>query len=657
MTSLRRHRYGAALLDTALVAIIVAWIAGRIANGGASIVSFDGREEDGVFQFYNALRRIAAGQTPGVDFQLFHGLGLPYLHYPMFVRIGQSLVGAEWVRVSVAAIVYPLSIFVLFTAYARRWSAALALTVVALAASRYVEPLYTPGNSMLSVRAFAPVLVAAAVLTRASGRGALACAAGLALSFLLGIEQAVAASLALAVATMVSTRKDDRGRSMIRLGATGALAAAITLGVMVALAGWAGTVGTLRYQLRDVPGDQAWYFGVPPHHFLGRWRDFGELWVPIVAIVVSLAILAGRWRRHGSECHRLSRRATGMSVLLLYGVFSCGSFLGIINPTYHSVIERSVLLALILEGYSWLRRQRSIRRRVGEWSARVRPWPAVAMLAIVGVSAASIASRTAQIARMMNAPVLSPRLERDLQTTDSTLRTIARGGATTAPVWSTYAGLFDARRESFQPSPDYIIHALGTEARLKYVRDFEAFRAVMVLTELPATFEFEEWLQTTSWPFYESVLRQYEVAGLTSHRILWRRLPDSGTRSPSGSVEVSVDASAAPSIRLPDPAPGTGVVQTVELNYVASNALRNAPVIGNMPRFFIDVANARNHIPITLPPRGTAVTFPVYRDSRRSVELSPRVTSLFPGASLRITRVRVREWRLVGADTSLIPPP
>lgn len=44
---------------------------------------------DGAFQHINPLRRIAAGEIPGRDFQVFHGLVISYLHYPIYFYLGK----------------------------------------------------------------------------------------------------------------------------------------------------------------------------------------------------------------------------------------------------------------------------------------------------------------------------------------------------------------------------------------------------------------------------------------------------------------------------------------------------------------------------------------------------------------------------------------
>ena len=61
---------------------------------------------DGPFQLFNPLRRIAAGQTGGTDFQYFHGLALPYLHYPLYALLGRDFFASEVARYSVSQVAY-----------------------------------------------------------------------------------------------------------------------------------------------------------------------------------------------------------------------------------------------------------------------------------------------------------------------------------------------------------------------------------------------------------------------------------------------------------------------------------------------------------------------------------------------------------------------
>src|SRR5262245_35980773 len=86
----------------ALLALIMA----SVATEGA--LHFFGPPIDGPFQLYNALRRIAAGQHGGADFQFFHGIGLPYLHYLPFRLLGGGFTGSELARQLVTALGYPI---------------------------------------------------------------------------------------------------------------------------------------------------------------------------------------------------------------------------------------------------------------------------------------------------------------------------------------------------------------------------------------------------------------------------------------------------------------------------------------------------------------------------------------------------------------------
>src|SRR5947209_8516357 len=79
-------------------AVVIAWILYYAVAGASAALWFDGAPGDGPFQIFNPLRRIAAGQTGGVDFIFYHGIGVPYLHYPLFALFGKTLAASELSR-------------------------------------------------------------------------------------------------------------------------------------------------------------------------------------------------------------------------------------------------------------------------------------------------------------------------------------------------------------------------------------------------------------------------------------------------------------------------------------------------------------------------------------------------------------------------------
>src|ERR1041384_2854220 len=133
---------------------------------------FDGSAIDGPFQLYNALRHIAAGHRPGVDFQFFHGVGVPYAHYWLFLLFGGQFAGAELAREVLTAAAIPVSLLIVFRAFVRTWTVAACLSAGALAlmfALRMPALLFAV-NSMVGLRSTLPTLFVAAVYAAPSRR-------------------------------------------------------------------------------------------------------------------------------------------------------------------------------------------------------------------------------------------------------------------------------------------------------------------------------------------------------------------------------------------------------------------------------------------------------------------------------------------------------
>ena len=61
---------------------------------------------DGTFQLYNPLRRITDGQLAGLDFPVFHGVGVPWLHLAVFELLGSNVFAAETAKWLVSATLF-----------------------------------------------------------------------------------------------------------------------------------------------------------------------------------------------------------------------------------------------------------------------------------------------------------------------------------------------------------------------------------------------------------------------------------------------------------------------------------------------------------------------------------------------------------------------
>ena len=114
-----RVRRGLALAIPILLTLIVFSI--PFAAAVETALHFSGVAIDGPFQLYNALRRIDGGFRPGVGFQFFHGIGIPFLHYPFYRLFGGTFAASELARQLIACFAYPLVFLALFRAFTGDW--------------------------------------------------------------------------------------------------------------------------------------------------------------------------------------------------------------------------------------------------------------------------------------------------------------------------------------------------------------------------------------------------------------------------------------------------------------------------------------------------------------------------------------------------------
>ncbi|HEU4787925.1 MAG TPA: hypothetical protein VFS57_10960, partial [Gemmatimonadaceae bacterium] len=186
----------------------------NVVGGLETALHFNGSAIDGPFQLYNSLRRIAAGQTGGADFQFFHGLGIPYLHYLPFLLFGGTFQASEVTRQLMSGLLYPFAVVVFLRAFMRDWTRVFAWATVVIAGSIALRmlALLVAINSLLGVRSTLSTLLPILLFLPAR-RGWRVPLAALALggSLVLGTEQGLAVALAIALATaIVAIRREDR---------------------------------------------------------------------------------------------------------------------------------------------------------------------------------------------------------------------------------------------------------------------------------------------------------------------------------------------------------------------------------------------------------------------------------------------------------------
>lgn len=635
--------------------------------GLETALHFAGPAIDGPFQLYNALRRIAAGQHGGTDFQFFHGLGLPYLHYLPFKLLGGTFAASEVTRQLVSVVLYPLTLVVVLRVFIKDWTrvAAWAAILMAVSVALRMTSVLIAVNSLLGVRSTMPVVMPLLLcFPVARVWRVLAAGAGVGLSLLLGSEQGLALIVAIVVATAVVAIRGRNaataiidGAAMIGIG-TVTLAAALMM-----IGGIDGMRASLAYNFRLVPMDQYWYFGSPPNRFLSRWSVVPEMLMSVpriplallAGVVAVVACIRGLWR---AEDVAEERERFSLTVLTVYGLVSCASLLG----SYVQVYVEPLLRVLLLVGAVRLDRAFAARDvRLGRTptlgvSRLVVPFAGVAITFMLTAMTSPLAIFGVTLPHFIADHVIKgqggafadmwPQTAAESQRVLDAHRTPDGKPPT---LWSTYAGLLEARNGLFHPSFDYIIHALGPENRARYVDDFRRLKPTLVQTVSPTYTPYEAWIEATSWDFYSELLQHYRLMGATPWSLFWERLEEPGPSVQE--VWSSPVAPGATSIELPAPPGNQGVaLLEVELFTAFGNPLRFLPVVGALPRYLVSIENAANVEPVSLDPYVASSRFPVFAYRGQPVRLSWDAYSLLPGARVEVSRVRVSFVPVMGEN-------
>lgn len=632
----------------------------NIVAGLETALHFSGSAIDGPFQLYNSLRRIAVGQTGGVDFQFFHGLAIPYLHYPVFLLFGATFQASEVARQLVSGLLYPITVLIFLRVFLGDWARTLAWATAVIAASIAFRMLtvLVAINSLLGVRSTLATLLPVA-LCAPVGRWTRVLLAALMLggALVLGTEQGLAAALGIILATAIAAgAARDRARCIVDSAAIVGGGLLTLVLVLLMIGGWRGIVGALRYNFTLVPMDQYWYFGAPPNVFIPSWHVLPGMLARIPRIPITIALgfvgvgVTSRmlWREANEPT---ARRRFALAALSFYGLISCASLLGTYVHSYVQPLMRVLLLvgAVLLDEWFVARAAKESRRLGGV----LRPVALTALavsLSMVAMVPSVLGDIAAKLPHFVRAHLIG---RQGIVYSGIWPETITSGQAVLnahrAPngdppvVWSTYAGLLEARNGLFNPYVDYVIHALGPRQRAEYVDTFKRARPTLVQTMSPSYGRYESWIEETSWDFYAELLRGYDVAGASPWSLFWERRsqPEAAPQLvweaglPQGAAEVTVPGPPAGAT-----SPELVLVQ-VEMDYHARNLLHMLPIVGNMPRYLVAPSGATQTLPITLDPFVTRSRFPLVLRRGQAVKLAWHVYSLLPGASLLVSNVRL----------------
>jgi hypothetical protein len=648
---------------------LFAWILVSLVNGLKAALWFDGFPDNGPFQLYDPLRRMAAGQHVGQDFQFFHGIGIPFLHYPIFKLCGgHSVVAGELSRQFTSLLLFSFTLWafvrVTFRESAARWIAA-AAAVLALEA--LFRGSAEPGHSLVSGRSAFPILAFTVLQLRVSQTvkalltgGCIACA------FLFGTEHGISLSLSLLAVTAFSAVQSLRSRPhawetllanvrfLVVTLVTAGLSAAALLCLICGIHG-AGTA--LHFNLVDLPANQFWLFGSPPMPYLHAWRQFFFdhhvilCFLPTAFILALLVVLlCGTARsplRIGSDWRGLA------AIMLVYAALTAIPLIGILSRHYTYPQARVVVLLTLLAVAELSRSGRIPFRSLPRWSAATLS--VVALLAGGAFLAKAGSTANSLVGHWRNHPAQSdPKLD-EYWNSFMAGATRAIEEHRTRPgisLWSEYVALLDDHYGTFQAGEDYIIHALGSGRWNHYIEAFRASNPEFV-TMMTSQFSFDEWLQDEHWEFYEEVLNNYRPIAEVEHALIWQRGPGPWVYPAQTFQGLALNNTASnatsQSVTLPV-FPDSEQIVVVRVRYTVSNRWRKLPLLGVTPRYIANVEGTPRDNAISFPPDLTEFQFPVKLAAGKPVTLRFQTESLLPHAALHIEKV---DWKPLTSQPGL----
>lgn len=648
-------------------AFIAAWFLRYLVQGTKLALWFDGFSNDGPFQIFDPLRRIASGQAGGRDFIFFHGIGIPYLHYPLFALFGgNTLIASELSRHFTSLTLFLLSLgaftWVALRRAPRVWiGAAVSIMVIeALFPADGMSGPYLVGHSLISLRSTMPIFAFAVlqVPIRDSLKAALTgLCVGLALAF--GTEHGLSLAISLGfvfavtLAQKIFLKNTSRGLlflnfRFILIALSTAIASAAL--VLIALVGVKGMLVALHFNLVELPADQFWFIGSPPMPYLGAWRQLITdhhlilCFLPTVFAAFALAwILVKSWRRP----LRIGTDWQALTILMLfYGMMTGVPLLSTLSRHYVFPLARIVMLTgLVLFA--------------NRADPLVMPWQKWSRIASVSFAAVGFAAAAALFA---HAAGQATQLVRHLRSDsyaysrflDSHWDTFMAQGThlidfkrkrNELSLWSTYVSLLEWHYGLIHPTPeDYIIHATGKARWDDYVATFEKTNPEFVQT-MTNEFDFEEWLQNERWEFYEALLNNYDLPQRVEHALIWQR-KDQPWRSPAGNFQTVQLGPDGQSATLPMVAESDRL-GVVRVHYRILNRWGALPLLGNTPRYLAFIEGSPRKLAISFPQYDSEFDFPVQLSPGKPVRLRFRTDTLLPGAAFVPERVEIKilDWQ------------
>ena len=497
---------------------------------------------NGDFQTYNPLRRMAAGENAGKDFQPYMGLGITYATYLPFAVMGKTFAASKFSAQLMHMWLFGLGSFVLFLLLRFKWQAAFSLAFLtqlyailctdylelfqmdwgvaetALPFAQTLKALSHAENSCLGIRVALPILTAGLMLliykrfpNLSGNKEAIVWGAIAGAQVPWSNDYGLTSMAVLSVCYILFLSRSWKQR--------GIHIAALIIGAIVifTLATNGYPLRALGYNFGGVAKDQFWYFMLDD---VGKVFSLMQ-YVKAKRIFILAAISAIFMTAIFAYLLRCKKR--DVRDILFFYILATALAAGLLSTIGGGIMERYFSASLRLLPFAalwvWL-------RVIGlpKFSALPIVTFAVGIIFYVIMSPISIANVKEEVAVKTSGRYFYSEWAGGYLPNSQKKEIELAKKMEGKTVFSTYSSLMDAASVNFQPSGiDYIIHALGRESRASYLASFAESKPNFVTTPNELWTLWEVWSRRVNWWFYREMIRDYVPIDTTEYHVIWQK--------------------------------------------------------------------------------------------------------------------------------------
>ncbi len=507
-------------------------------------LDLDYKAYNGAFQTFNPLRRIFVGEIPGRDFNPYLGLGTTYLTAVITDIFGGNFAASKFSIYLLSVLLHVLVLTTLFfsSGFSIKNSivaAAFVFIIISYDVHRVLLfwELAGPGNSNLGTRSALPFITSWIVLLLFRFCQNKPQVFYFFTGCLIGVQPlwsndyGIPSSVALTVVILINLFKQQTNKiaKAILVFTSAAIAFFTTASILTG----GNTITWLKDNFNGVAADQFWYFV----WYNGKNKIFSlsDLFsTPLLYLYLASLLLI--------FLYVLTKKYNIRHLLLLY-IGSTVIMAGMLSSIGGTVSIR-YYLASILTGFFIIPvaahllftrflatkfRLIKLNRVISKIQLLIIPALLITYIPVLSINIIPIYSLATynsinQVWVEELGGWLPNKWKRSIQIARSINQEL-KNELPTKRILSTYSSSIDVVAGAFNPTGiDYIIHALGTDARSHYLEKYLSSKPKYITTLRENYTKWETWVRRTNWWFYREFGRNYQPVEATFYNIIWQRL-------------------------------------------------------------------------------------------------------------------------------------